>query len=390
MPQPSTAGARSRTTFVAGCETLDTFRCAVRSTTPPPKDLCLDLDRRGYSPSVTATSLRHRTSRQLLAAHPAIVRLGRLGWLAKGMVYVLAGILAAAVAARSVGWNSSVAPDGEASPTGAIKEIATFTGGRLLLLALAFGLVLYALWRLFTAFAPGGSGAEAVATRIGYGVSAILYLTFSLTALALARRPTANADGNKKVVDLSAQVMSHSVGRWAIALAGLIAIGAGIYRIVKGLKGDVETELNLAGLEAVVFEPDLDEVRLAIDEQPKVRRHFYLQAGMGPEAGGGLKPIDGVAAPKAVVAGQAHGVVILLFSVGGERRQQRQYLGAGAASTMMRTQTIAQRLVEVGGRVVVVTREQLLHFGELGLATTGHEIDEVGEVNGRHWLGVSW
>ncbi len=250
MPQPSTAGARSRTTLVAGCETLDTFRCAVRSTTPLPKDLCLDLDRRGYSPSVTATSLRHRTSRQLLAAHPAIVRLGRLGWLAKGMVYVLAGILAAAVAARSVGWNSSVAPDGEASPTGAIKEIATFTGGRLLLLALAFGLVLYALWRLFTAFAPGGSGAEAVATRIGYGVSAILYLTFSLTALALARRPTANADGNKKVVDLSAQVMSHSVGRWAIALAGLIAIGAGIYRIVKGLKGDVETELNLAGLPA--------------------------------------------------------------------------------------------------------------------------------------------
>ena len=183
-------------------------------------------------------------------ARPSIVRLGRLGWLAKGAVYVLAGVLAVAVAARSVGWSSTVAPDGEASPTGAIKEIATFAGGRLLLLALTLGLLLYSLWRLYTAFAPGGSGAGAVAMRIGYGVSAILYLTFSLTALALARRPTANADGNRKVVDLSAQVMSHSTGRWAIALAGLIAIGAGLYRIVKGAKGDVETELNLAGVSA--------------------------------------------------------------------------------------------------------------------------------------------
>jgi Domain of Unknown Function (DUF1206) len=199
---------------------------------------------------VTAASLHHRTSGHPLSARPSIVRLGRLGWLAKGVVYLLAGILAAAVAARSVGWTSSMAPDGEASPTGAFKEIATFTGGRFLLFALAIGLLLYALWRLFTAVAPGGSGAEAVATRIGYGISAILYVTFSLTALALARRPKVPTDGNRKVVDLSTQVMRHSAGRWAIALAGLIAIGAGIYRIAKGVKGDVETELSLAGLTA--------------------------------------------------------------------------------------------------------------------------------------------
>jgi Domain of Unknown Function (DUF1206) len=198
--------------------------------------------------SMATASLNHRTSGPLGNTRPAFVWLGRLGWLAKGVVYVLAGVLATAVAARSVGWSSTVAPDGEASPTGAIKEIATFTGGRVLLLGLAAGLLLYSLWRLYTAFAPGGSGAEAVAMRIGYGVSAILYLTFSLTAFALARRPTTSADGNQKVVDVSAQVMSHSAGRWAIALAGLIAIGAGLYRIAKGVKGDVQTELNLAGV----------------------------------------------------------------------------------------------------------------------------------------------
>ncbi len=195
-------------------------------------------------------SLHHRTSGTLSGARPSVVRLGRLGWLAKGVVYVLAGLLASAVTARSVGWSSTVAPDGEASPTGAIKEISEFSGGRLLLLALALGLLLYALWRLYTAFGPGGSRAEAVAMRIGYGISAVLYFTFSLTALALARRPTAGADGNQKVVDVTARVMTHSAGRWAVAFAGLIAIGAGLYRIVKGAKGEVETELNLAGLSA--------------------------------------------------------------------------------------------------------------------------------------------
>lgn len=197
---------------------------------------------------MATASLHHRTPGPIGNARPSVLWLGRLGWLAKGVVYVLAGVLAAAVAARSVGWSSAVAPDGEASPTGAIKEIATFTGGRFLLVGLATGLLLYSLWRLYTAFAPGGSGAEAVAMRIGYGVSAILYFTFCLTAFGLARRPTTSADGNQKVVDVSARVMSHTAGRWAIALAGLIAIGAGLYRIVKGAKGDVQTELNLAGV----------------------------------------------------------------------------------------------------------------------------------------------
>jgi hypothetical protein len=197
-----------------------------------------------------SASLHHHRSGTLGSARRSVVRLGRLGWLAKGVVYVLAGLLAAAVAARSAGWSSTVAPNGEASPTGAIKEVATFTGGRLLLVALALGLLLYSFWRMYTAFAPGGSGAEAVAVRIGYGVSAILYFTFSLTALDLARRPAATADGNQKVVDLSARIMSHTAGRWAIALAGLVAIGAGLYRVAKGAKGDVETELNLTGLSA--------------------------------------------------------------------------------------------------------------------------------------------
>lgn len=188
-----------------------------------------------------------------VAASPAavkrtVVRLGWAGWFAKGVVYLLAGALAGSVVARSRGWTSTHAPDGEASPTGAIKEIATFTAGRVLLLALAAGLIIYAVWRAFTAFGAGGTGAEAVATRAGYVVSSILYVSFSLTAFGLARSPSQNPDGNGKVTTISARLLANPAGRWLLGLAGVAAVAAGLYRLRKGLTGKVQDDLNLVGL----------------------------------------------------------------------------------------------------------------------------------------------
>ena len=178
--------------------------------------------------------------------HPAIVKLGRAGWFAKGVVYLLAGWLALLVAVRSFGWSD--AKVGEASPTGAIKEIAHSTGGPMLLVALAIGMFLYAAWRVATAILPGSTDAEGLATRVGYGVSAILYTTFGVTAIALARSPVAKANGNKTVSDMTSRLMQHTAGRWIIGIAGAVTIGAGIYRFVKGLKSDVVDDVDMSGM----------------------------------------------------------------------------------------------------------------------------------------------
>lgn len=182
--------------------------------------------------------------------HPLLLRLGRAGWLVKGLVYVLAGLLAIIVVARSYGTKLVAGPTQEASPTGAIKEVATVGGGRALLVVLAIGLIFYALWRVVTALLPGGVGAEAIATRVGYLVSAIIYGTFSATAISLARNPKQNADGNQKVSSISARLLDSTAGRFALGAAGAVAIGAGLYRIVKGAKGDVTQELDLSGMSA--------------------------------------------------------------------------------------------------------------------------------------------
>ena len=49
-------------------------------------------------------------------------------------------------------WTSPTGTPQEASPTGAIKEVADSAGGSLLLWALAIGLFIYAAWRVVTAW----------------------------------------------------------------------------------------------------------------------------------------------------------------------------------------------------------------------------------------------
>jgi hypothetical protein len=193
-------------------------------------------------------ALPHNPVGRVTRDHPGLVKVGRAGWFAKGVVYVGAGALSLLVAAKASGWSHNASTGAqEASPTGALTSIAQMSGGRLLMWVLAAGMLLYAAWRLVSASLPGGSDAKATVMRLGYLVSAIIYTTFALTAISLARVNPSAPDGNVKVSTLSERVMAHSGGRLVIGLAGVIAIGAGVYRIIKGLRVDVTDELDLTG-----------------------------------------------------------------------------------------------------------------------------------------------
>ena len=187
----------------------------------------------------------------LAADHPGIVRIGRAGWFAKGAVYLIAGVLALLIAAKASGWSKTAStPNQEASPTGALDTIAHSTGGPLLLWVLALGMLLYAAWRVVSALLPGGHDAKASATRIGYLVSAVIYTTFAVTAISLARSKASTANGNTTVTSASGGIMQHGGGRLLIGAVGAIVIAVGLYRISKGIKQDVNDELDLSGLSA--------------------------------------------------------------------------------------------------------------------------------------------
>ena len=177
-----------------------------------------------------------------------IVAIARFGWFAKGIVYLLAGVMASTIAVRSLGLRTESGSGAEASPTGAIKELATFPGGRVLLIALAVGLVFYAAWRLYTALAPGHTDAESMAKRIGYLVSAALYLSFGLTAVGLSRSPSHRVDGDDKAREMSSGFLTSTGGRWILGVFGVVAIGTGVYRLMKGAQGDVLDEMRNSGM----------------------------------------------------------------------------------------------------------------------------------------------
>ena len=197
----------------------------------------------------TALSSSKNPTGRLVAEHPAVVRFGKAGWLAKGVVYCIAGVLALVIVGKARGWSVTKSTQNqEASPTGALKTVAHTSFGPLLLWVLAIGLVTYAAWRFVSAALPADSDMKARATRVGYVVSGMIYLSFAWTAVRLAQSTATQADGNSKITDATASTMGHTAGRLLIGLVGLIVIGAGVYRIVKGVKGDVADELDLGGM----------------------------------------------------------------------------------------------------------------------------------------------
>lgn len=200
--------------------------------------------------AIDGISVSHNPVARVAAEHPEFVKFGRLGWFAKGVIYVLAGVLALSVVGRSFGWTGADASGDEASPTGAIKEVAQSRGGPLLLIVLAIGMFLYAAWRLVTVLFPGRTDMEESLKRIGYFASAIMYVTFGITAISLARTRNATANGNKTVKDFTTQIMTSEIGRWTIGIVGAIIIATGLYRIFKGLKVDVTDDINMAGMSA--------------------------------------------------------------------------------------------------------------------------------------------
>ena len=63
--------------------------------------------------------------------HPAIVKFGRVGWVAKGVVYSIVGVLSLLVGvnARDAGGGDAASGGQEASQTGAITRIAESSYG---------------------------------------------------------------------------------------------------------------------------------------------------------------------------------------------------------------------------------------------------------------------
>ena len=157
------------------------------------------------------------------------MRLGaRFGYAARGVVYVLVGVL--------VIWSCFQGGGAAPGSTGALQRISDEPFGTLLLWLVAIGLAGFTLWRLVQAIRdPDGQGTDGkgLAVRTALVVSAVIHGALAITAASIAQGSGSGEGGQ----GWTAQLMQESWGRWLVILAGLAVIGAGIAQLVKGWKG---------------------------------------------------------------------------------------------------------------------------------------------------------
>jgi CDP-diglyceride synthetase len=176
----------------------------------------------GDSDKSVATEVEHAVDR-----HPWVEPLMRVGWYAKGVVYLLMGAIASAFV-----WRPRT--EEQASPEGALGLVAGQPGGRLLLGVFGAGLVLYVAWSLLSLVVIRGTTAKDHMQRLSQLLSAAFYAFLSLSALQGAFSGV-GPDDSYTVERLSRNTMSQSWGRMLLIAAGIVTVAVGGYFIKKAV-----------------------------------------------------------------------------------------------------------------------------------------------------------
>lgn len=176
-------------------------------------------------------------------AKPWVERLARLGYGAKGVVFIVIGWLALLAALGQGGKKTSAG--------GALATIATQPFGKLLLGVVALGLMGYALWRFVQGIADPehkGHDAKGIAKRVGYVFSGIGYTGLAVTAAQILRGAGGGQGGSTQ--DATARLMALPLGRWLVAAVGLVIIFIGLNTLYIVFKDKFQEKLKWAQMSA--------------------------------------------------------------------------------------------------------------------------------------------
>lgn len=175
-------------------------------------------------------------------ASPWIEWIARFGYAAKGVVYVVMGVLAV-LAAASAGGGSTT------DQNGAFATIEEAPFGQVLLGVVAVGLLGYVLWRSIQAVAdPDGEGKDlrGIAKRVGYAGSALIHAGFAFTAANLAAG--VGGDWGSSSEEWTRWVLSLPLGWLLVAGIGAGIVGVGLYQIYEAYYAEFEKYLKLGAL----------------------------------------------------------------------------------------------------------------------------------------------
>jgi hypothetical protein len=161
---------------------------------------------------------------------PAFEALARAGFVARGIIYVIIGVLAIQVAMHS---GSAGHPTNQ---RGALETVQQQPFGHWLLVAVAVGLGGYALWRFVQAFfghGPEGGGDASTFGRIAAAASGCAYTAMCALAVSILLGASSRSSSNPH--RSAAGVLGWPGGQWIVGIAGALFIGVALYQGYKGV-----------------------------------------------------------------------------------------------------------------------------------------------------------
>jgi hypothetical protein len=182
----------------------------------------------------TAGHAAHRA-----AAQPGLQLLERVGYVARGALYTVMGVLALKVATGSAGGQAT-------DLTGALVFLIGNQFGKFILIVMIVGLAAYAIWGLVRAMLDPlhrGSDASGLMARLGFISSAVSYGAIALFALKLLTGAGSAAAGDT-TQKTAASLLAHPFGGQLTILAGIIAIGVGIGQFVEAYRATFQNDLK--------------------------------------------------------------------------------------------------------------------------------------------------
>ena len=173
----------------------------------------------------SATAREARAGGEKVARSRGFEWLSRAGFVARGLIYGIIGILAIKLALGAGGKTTN--------QQGALETIARQPFGKVLLILVAIGLAGYALWRLLRALlGHGPEDSDSTFERVAAFASGIVYAGLCAIAVEILLGSGGSSGNANKT---TAGVFGWPAGTWLVGIAGAVLVGVGLYQGYRGL-----------------------------------------------------------------------------------------------------------------------------------------------------------
>ena len=160
------------------------------------------------------------------AGSHAFEALARAGFVARGLVYGIIGVLALKLALGDGGKITN--------QQGALHTVAHQPFGKFLLTLVAIGLGGYSFWRLLrAAIGHGREGSDSGFDRVAAIASGLAYGAMCVVAVKIVMGSSGGSAGNAKKT--TAGVFGWPGGTWIVGIAGAVMIGVALYQGYRGI-----------------------------------------------------------------------------------------------------------------------------------------------------------